>query len=71
MDSWTVRALWFSVCIGWWIKFLLLRYGGGPVFKRARPFFIGLIVGEVLAAGLWMYLGLLTDGAVSFTVFPK
>jgi hypothetical protein len=40
--------------IGWAIKMLIIRFGGVGLFVAARPIFIGLIVGEALAAGLWM-----------------
>jgi hypothetical protein len=70
MDSGPMHALWFSIFIGWGIKALLLRYGGAGAFRRARPFFIGLIVGEIVAAGMWMFVGLGTHGAVTFRFLP-
>jgi hypothetical protein len=71
MNSGPLQQFWFSIFIGWCIKRLLLHYGGASAFRRARPFFIGLIVGEILAAGVWMFVGLVTQGAVSFTLFPR
>jgi hypothetical protein len=70
MNSGPLKAFWFSIFIGWCVKRLLLRYGGAAAFRRARPFFIGLIVGEMLSAGLWMFVGLCTGGAVRFTLLP-
>ena len=38
---------------GWLMKVLLLRYGGLRAFRVAVPFFIGLVVGDMLSEGLW------------------
>jgi hypothetical protein len=70
MGSGMMHIMWFSIFIGWSVKRLLLRYGGAGAFRRARPFFIGLIVGEMLAAGGWMFVGLATNGAVRYTLLP-
>ncbi|HUO08513.1 MAG TPA: DUF6785 family protein [Phycisphaerae bacterium] len=70
MNSGPLQAFWFSIFLGWGIKKLLLRYGGAGGFRRARPFFIGLIVGEMLAAGGWLIAGLATHGALRYVVFP-
>jgi hypothetical protein len=70
MSSGPMKELWFSIFIGWGIKRLLLRYGGAGAFRRARPFFIGLIMGEILAAGIWMVIGLGTHGIVTYRLLP-
>jgi len=44
---------WPSVFLGWLAKILILRYGGARLYRSARPVFIGLIMGEVLAAVVW------------------
>ena len=44
---------WQSIFLGWLIKLLILRYGGSRLYRTARPFFVGLIVGEVFAAVFW------------------
>jgi len=71
MGSWPLKVFWFSIFLGWLIKMLLLHYGGALVFRRARPFFIGLIVGEILSAGAWMFVGLMTHGHIRFTLLPS
>jgi hypothetical protein len=45
---------WFSVFLGWLAKVVVVRFGGGRVFEQAKPLFIGLIIGETLAAALWL-----------------
>jgi len=49
---------WLSVMIGWASQALLLHYGGHTVYRKMRPFFLGLILGAMLAGGFW----LLVDG---------
>jgi hypothetical protein len=44
---------WFSVLVGWLLKALILSFGGARLYRSARPFFIGLILGDVLAAAGW------------------
>ncbi len=47
---------WLSVLIGWASQTTLLRYGGHTAFRRARPLFLGLILGAMLAAGVWLLI---------------
>ncbi len=51
--------LWLSIFIGWLAKNLILRFGGTRLYTGAKPFFLGLIVGESAAAGFWLALGIL------------
>lgn len=71
MNAGPMHAFWFSIFIGWVIKQTLMRYGGAALFRRAKPFFIGLIVGEMLIAGGWMFLGLATNTPVEYWFFPR
>ncbi len=51
-------TLWLSIFVGWLAKALILRFGGTRLYTAAKPFFLGLIVGESAAAGLWLVVGL-------------
>ena len=51
--------LWLSIFIGWLAKNLILRFGGTKMYTSAKPFFLGLIVGESAAAGFWLAMGIL------------
>ena len=42
----------------WLIKGLLMQYGGPRLYQRMQPFFLGLILGNVSAGGIWF----LVDG---------
>ena len=37
-----------------------MKYGGPGLFRRARPFFLGLIVGQFFIAGLWLIIDFFT-----------
>jgi len=52
--------LWFSVLAGWVIKVCVLKFGGLGTYRRYRPFFLGLIVGEYFMAAFWSLLGMYT-----------
>ena len=38
--------------IGWAIKSLILHFGGGMVYQKGKPFFVGMIAGEAAMLGL-------------------
>lgn len=56
--TWGVIVLWFSMLVAWLIKAPLLRYGGMPLYRRVRPFFLGMIFGEFFSAAVWAMLAL-------------
>jgi len=51
--SWTMIVFWFPVLVAWAIKQPLTRYGGMRLYRRFRPFFLGMIFGEFGLAVLW------------------
>jgi hypothetical protein len=52
-NTFYANQAWVSVFLGWLAKILVLRYGGGRMYRNARPFILGMITGEVFAAALW------------------
>ncbi len=46
-----------SLFLVWLVKLILLRLGGVTLYNRAKPLFIGLVVGHVLG----MVVGLCVD----------
>jgi hypothetical protein len=54
-NQYTIQ-IWFSFFIGWVCKKVAVQYGGRYQFARVRPFFIGLIFGEVMACFMWAML---------------
>jgi hypothetical protein len=59
MYSYMIQTIWFSVFLGWLAKLLIVRFGGASLFHNARNLFIGLIIGEVGAAGFWLVVSLI------------
>ncbi len=70
MNTSLLQTLWLSIAIGWAIRLLLLRTGGTGVCRRARPFFLGLILGETLSMGILTVSELLAHGAVKYSLVP-
>lgn len=48
---------WFAVFISWAMKLIILKYGGVRAYRRAVPFFLGLILGAYSIACIWSILG--------------
>ena len=60
---WTTHHLMPSIFIAWLIKAVVLHYGGVVLYRRTRPFFLGLILGHYVAGGLWIVI----DGFTGMT----
>ncbi len=43
-----MNAYWFSIFLGWICNVAVTKYGNKETFQRAKGFFIGLIVGELV-----------------------
>ncbi|MCS7223423.1 MAG: hypothetical protein NZ959_02515 [Armatimonadetes bacterium] len=58
--------VWWPFLIVWVCKFLVIRYGGGRIYRRTIPFFLGFALGHYVVAGviwgLWS-----TTGKAPFT----
>ena len=50
---------WGSFMVGWFVKSLVVRFGGGSVYQRLKPVFIGIIAGEVVFIGVHILFNLL------------
>jgi hypothetical protein len=63
-----LHNLWFSIFWGWFFKGLILRYGGMKGYTVFLPLFLGLIVGDVLNAIVWIILGYMTG--TGYNIMP-
>jgi len=68
-STWTMNHLWFSVLVGWLLNVLCIWGGGLRYYRRVRPAFVGLVVGEFATAGLWLLVDALT-GVRFHVIFP-
>jgi hypothetical protein len=56
--SWSINLVWAPILIAWLIKIVMLKYGGLKLYKQAVPFFLGLILGEMIIGCAWTLIGL-------------
>lgn len=54
---WSMEKLWFCIFLGWSAKALITRYGGAVSYRKALPFFVGLVLGEFVVGSLWCIWG--------------
>ena len=64
-----MHELWFSILVAWASKALIQRYTGLKGYKHALPFFMGLIIGDVVNAIIWIALGYMTG--VGYMLTPN
>jgi len=57
-SSWSMHLLWLPMFIAWLIKLTILRYGGLKLYRRALPFFLGIILGECVVGSFWTIWGI-------------
>ena len=57
--SWTTVVFWFPCLVAWICKSLSIRYGGMGFYTKARPFFLGMILGEFGMAVFFVLLNLI------------
>ena len=43
--------------LGWLAKALITRYGGATAYRKALPFFVGMVLGEFTVGSLWCIFG--------------
>jgi hypothetical protein len=58
-SSWSMNLLWMPLFVAWLIKLFVLRYGGLRLYRKAMPLFLGLILGEYAAGGVWSIIGII------------
>jgi len=58
--SWPMIQLWFSIMVGSIMKGLILRFGGMSLYRKSRPLFLGLVLGEFTVAGMWIVIDTIT-----------
>ena len=60
----TTDVIWFPLFLAMVAKWIILRHGGVNAYRRAVPFFIGLVLGEALMGCFWPLLSLVLRSAV-------
>lgn len=67
-SGWGTFKLWFSIFLGWSMKYAIVRYGGLRAYQKARPLFLGLVLGEMTCAGIWAIIGMLAGVSTGYRI---
>ena len=54
-----IRRQAAAIFLAWSAKTVILRFGGLDLYRRAAPFFIGLILGQWIGVGISFVVDLL------------
>lgn len=57
---WLMNQIWLTCFIAWAIKGIILRYGGMTGYRLARPFFLGLVLGQFTCNAMWLLIDTFT-----------
>ena len=68
-SSWGMGVLWCCFFVAWVIKAVILRYGGLGAYRRAVPFFLGVILGDYICGSVWSIAAILTTTPL-YNLFP-
>lgn len=59
--------LWFSVLLGWLMKWATLRFGGISRYNKLRPIFLGMVLGEYLSGSIWLIVSAIS-GRIGYRI---
>ncbi len=68
-QGYEASRMWFPFLVGWAVKATVMKYGSVRTYRLLRPFFLGLLLGEYSAAGLWLVIDA-TVGRTGHRIFP-
>ena len=57
---WT-DVLWFSIFLAWIAKLVVVSVGGPTTYRKARLFFLGMVLGQFTVAGVWALVDTFTN----------
>jgi hypothetical protein len=57
-SSWGIQMFLLSIFLGWFFKYIVLKYGGFRAYSKVKPLFLGLILGEYVIGAIWIIVGL-------------
>jgi uncharacterized protein DUF6785/uncharacterized protein DUF6784 len=53
-------GMWFSMLFALIFKSVVLQYGGPAIYRKLMPVFLGLIIGDIVPAGIWLIIDYFT-----------
>ncbi len=57
--SWSMNLVWMPLLIAWLLKGSVLKWGGLRLYRTVLPFFLGLILGDVMTGCFWSLFGVI------------
>lgn len=60
-SSWAINICWMPLLIAWALKSVTMRFGGLGAYRKALPFFLGLILGDCVMGSIWALISLLLN----------
>lgn len=63
-----LRLFFYSFFLGWVVKSLVQKFGGGQVYQDLKPLFIGIVLGELSVAAASVIIGYLYYWATGLTL---
>jgi hypothetical protein len=66
--AYAAYCFWGSFFIGWLCKYLTLKLGGVAQYRKLRPVFLGVILGESVIGGVWIVVGIVTG--IGYRLLP-
>ena len=58
--SWAINPMIGSIFVGWFLKWVILKYGGRRWHRGSIPFFLGIVLGEFIIGTFWSLLGIIS-----------
>ncbi|MDQ1327917.1 MAG: hypothetical protein QG641_1202, partial [Candidatus Poribacteria bacterium] len=55
--EWMLRYLWFSIFLAWFLKWVILKFGGLRAYGKSVPIFMGITMGDAMMLALWKIYG--------------
>lgn len=56
--SWSMNLVWMPLLIAWVLKGSTLKWGGLRLYRTLLPFFLGMILGDIVMGCLWSLIGI-------------
>jgi len=60
----TTNAFFVPILIALVVRSVVLRYGGADLHRRSVPFFVGLVLGDIVVQTVWALIGRAADAPV-------
>ncbi|HGJ67044.1 TPA: hypothetical protein ENS27_16920 [bacterium] len=60
-NSYNMEVFWSPLFFGWLAKTIILKFGGLKLYRKAVPFFLGVMLGHFITSGTWTVIGIILN----------